>query len=64
METQTDRPASGASPVPANPQKRWSIDFVRDIFFGLGNLHIPIADRLVRALFDSFSFGHYLPVLD
>lgn len=41
METQADRPASGASLVPASLQKRWSIDFVRDIFFGLGNLHIP-----------------------
>jgi|CXWL01.1.fsa_nt_gi hypothetical protein len=41
MEMQTDHPASGSSPVSASPQKRWSIDFVRDIFFGLGNLHIP-----------------------
>lgn len=41
METQTDRPASGASPVPANPRKGWSINFVRDIFFKLGYLHIP-----------------------
>jgi hypothetical protein len=27
--------------VPAGPQKRWSTDLVRDIFFALGNLHVP-----------------------
>ena len=39
----------GPRPVPAGPQKRWCADFVRDIFFGLGNC-ISLVHRFCQAV--------------